>query len=113
MSHDVIFPQSEERARMINVGNAYHQLACEILRIAVEHWKLFGNLAHPVSEVDGSQGAFERAEEMGYSCPRIELLAFFWSRWCGLLCEEAGIGYEDMMKRIDAPLRIETSLTIR
>lgn len=102
-----IFPRSEDTMIEARICNEYHQLACAILWRAVENWKNFHDVSHPDETIKGSTDAFQRSAIVGYLSPRIELLAFFWSRWCGLLCEEAGLDYEDVMKRVGVPLRTE------
>lgn len=105
MKSGTVFPRSEEAMNEAQIYNGYHQLACAILCRAVENWKRFHDMSHPDETIKGSTDAFQRSAIVGYSSPRIDLLAFFWSNWCGVLCEEAGIEYRDMMKRINAPLR--------
>lgn len=98
MSNDAIFPYSEDDAQQAAVLEQYHQLGCAILCRAIEQWKQFKD-----PDYERTQDAFDFAVQRGYLSVRGELSDFFWSKWCLVLCQEAGLEYEDTMKRIGMP----------
>lgn len=83
-----------------HVKDPVRNLAAGILHSAVRDWQKYALLRKPTNDRDGSIFAFETAQDLGFSTPRRELLAFFKSHWCEELCLAVDLDYRTMLKRL-------------
>ena len=83
-------------------SEGYRQISAAILHRAIKEWDRFGTLREP--ETKGGREAFENAEVLGFTTPRLELLAFFHSWWFRFLCDALDLDPRIVMRSAKVPL---------
>jgi len=82
----------------------YLALAAAILDNAIATWRVVNGLKYPHGKTHrGSVQAWYVARRLGYGKPHEDLLEFFHSDWCELLCSNLNVDRDAMMQRHDIP----------